>query len=702
MKRVPSAILLLGVVALLPLGGCPPNGGTTTGDEVAKLVAFQSSNELVSYFRTQASTRYERGGFLPTLFGAPANTADSGGAAEATGAQDASSGGQTYTTTNLQESGVDEADVVKSDGEYFYIANGQTLSIVRADPAALQEVATLDLGFWSSDMYLIDDQLIVLGSQTSDTGVGPAIAMEIWPPYYIGNEIVVAQVDVSDPAAPAIEQQLSMDGSLVTSRLTSGKLIIVSTILPAVPDTGFLGINLVTLEDVLPTAKTRGGSDVLVPWENWLRPASPDGYYMTAIVTIDAANVETIVGSTAVLANAGTIYVSPEALYLTDSEYDPADNYREKTAVHKFTFDADGVATYVASGSVPGRLLNQFSLGEHEGYLRMATYVDVGFFVGDDIAVDGSISSGGGVATDTATSPPSDGETAVAEEGDPQTQQAADESPPAEPYNAVYVLGQNEAALDVIGSVENIAPGERIYAARFLADKGFLVTFKQIDPFFVVDLADPASPQVVGELKVPGYSDYLHPISDTRILGVGRSTVSTGFGGVAPDAVQVSLFDISDVSNPTLLDQMEIGGQGSYSDVSYTHKAFTYLADSQVLALPVYLFDESSNESLYVYGFQGVVCLKLDLETGLSEMGRLASVAPEEALWHYPQWQRAAIVGDVVYAIDPSGVSAAALDDFSATSQTTIRGDVYYDAYVDAGVSEDGAGSAGSTEPSSP
>ncbi|MEP0845869.1 MAG: beta-propeller domain-containing protein [Phycisphaerae bacterium] len=663
---------------LLVLAGCPQldngngNGTGDGGDATARprLVPFDSPDQLISYFRDQARAAHG-GSFFDRFFGGMNGSA--GGIDMAVGAAEDSSadGGQTatpYSATNIQEAGVDEADIVKTDGQYIYIARGSSLRIVQAVPTTeLAQAGQLDLdSAFINELYLNGDTALLLASNFQ-YAEGGGMAYEIWPPYYVNQSFVVYQVDVSNPAAPAIVKRMELDGTLVSSRLTQDRLILVMTIAPELPtDPTPLSLATVSLDDVLPRARGMEGDTTVVSWDRCLHPATPDGYYMTAVVTLDASDVESIVGSTAIMASASTIYATADSLYLTDAAWSMDGEAREKTAIHKFSFNTETGAEYVASGEVPGRLLNQFSLSDSAGYLRVATHISPAFWFGWDMPVDMGMGVGMGMsggATGSAGAAVSPDEPAPSE----GTGQDRD---PSEPVNAVYVLGVTEAdgerELSIVGRIEDIAPGEQIYSARFIGDHGFLVTFEQVDPLFVLDFTDPQNPALVGQLKVPGYSDYLHPLGDHHLIGVGRSVTQSDFGGVIRDALQLSLFDVSDWSNPTLVQQLEVGGPGSYSDVSYTHKAFAFLEDSGMLALPAWLNNNDSFHDIQYDAFSGVVCFQVDPATGFTELGRVESVTPALDFFFGGVWgTRAVLIGDTVYAVNSLGVRAAPVSDFT-------------------------------------
>lgn len=650
-RIIPKLSFAAAAILCLSLGGCPIFNNPQPTDLSAKLAPFKSANELRDYFRQQARQRTGQNrssnlfDFLAGGIGAPTAIDDQAGGAEGSGTTN-------YSTTNVQEEGVDEADVIKTDGDYFYVARGDSLRIVRAKPLdQLAEVGRLDFDdLLVSDMYLYGNKLIILAQRYSAGAGGwrePAADILIWPPYYTEARLTLVEVNITDKTAPSVIKRVELDGALVDSRLTNNRLILIMTVAPLLPTNPTpLAINAMPLEDFLPKQYIGEAENPVVTWENCLRPEDPDGYYLTAVLTLDAADVENVVHSTAIVAAAGTIYASTEALYITNPQYDWTAEMRETTDIHKFAFNQDGAAVYAASGSVPGQLLNQFSLGEHEGRLRVATHVWNNDFWGvfePDVAVSNSNGNAG-----------------------------AQNQPPPANYNAVYVLGEKDGALEVKGYVENVAPGEQLYAARFLGERGFLVTFFQVDPLFTLDLSDPTNPRVMGELEIPGYSEYLHPWGEDYLIGIGRSTIETDWGTMV-SGVQLSLFDISNLSEPTEIDRLELGGYGSWCDISWTHKAFATIPANHTIALPVHL--TPANTSPWVWKepvFDGVVCFLVDVENGFVESGRLDTVVKAAVSYHYyGGWRRPALIGNTLYSLSEDGVSAADLDDLSQA--TTIE-----------------------------
>ncbi len=640
--RKTAPLALAGLLTLL-LAGCPVDFGP--GDKPLtkpRLIPFNSRVELLQYFQQQVMQRtnaMQRDMMGLGLFGGGASPEQGGDSAADTSAGDA------YTTTNVQEAGVDESDVFKSDGTYFYIVTGQSLRIVKARPLdQLAEVGRLDLDVTPFEIYLNGSKLILLAQYYEHMGGwgDPRMLMEIWPPYYPASKLYVIEIDIHDKTAPVETRRVEIDGNLVSSRLTNSRLIAVLTVAPDLPgDISPLEVALLGVADFMPQVTTSAGTSELVRYSDCYHPEEPDGYFMTTVVTLDADDVERILHTAAVVGDAGTIYASTEALYITDDQWDADNDYRETLAIHKFAFDEDGAARYTASGMVPGRLLNQFSLGEYQGYLRVATHVTESRFWGwgpDMMAV----------ATSQDIEPPSD-------------------------YNAVYVLAEQDGELQTVGSIEGIAPNETLHAARFLGDHGFLVTFRKIDPLFTLDLTDPTNPQVVGELKVPGFSDYLHPVGDTHLIGIGKYTIPTEDGFDWFQGIQVSLFDVSDWSQPTVVQQITLGGRGSYAETDQTHKAFAFLEESGLLALPVHVYSETTGGEPWEFGqleFAGVVVYQVDTASGFTELGRIEAVADQPASpWDYDylsDWLRAAIINDNVYSISPLGVRGVNMADFAS------------------------------------
>ena len=404
----------------------------------------------------------------------------------------------------------------------------------------------------------------------------------------------------------------------------------------------------------------------VVTWEQMYRPTDPDGFGVVTVISLDLdANAQfTALG---VAAEPGLVYSSTEALYLTDTAFDLFGTERETTDIYKFTYSGRGVVAS-ATGSVPGRVLNQYSMSEHDGSLRVASTIGPRFGLFGPVA-------------------PSS--------------------------NGVYVLQQDGSTLETVGRIDGLASGERLQAARFVGDRGYVVTFEQVDPLFTLDLADPTNPRMVGELEVPGFSTFVVPMDANHLLTVGQFVPPPGDFG--PWGVQVSIFDVTDFANPQRTSNVILGADaGAYSEALFNPKAFTYFAERGLVALPISIFEDSiflgeeeagfdmgmdggmvvvngsveptepsavdtvtvadvpqvmDDESvpgevvmpvtpILPGGFEGIVVLSASPELGLSEIGRLSTRYPEAGVF-YSNYARGVFIGDDVCAVTDRGVRRA-------------------------------------------
>lgn len=646
----PRALAGLMIVSMsLLVAGCPLDGlinfppGNTDPNDTSKnastLRRFESPEELRDYL-TESVRRevQDRNIFVPFSFGvATADLAtEAGGEAAPSAADDVDSSGS-FTGTNLQETGVDESDVIKTDGQRLFVARSRTVRIVDlVGDDAPTELSSTDFDARIDEMYLTGDTLIVLATrfreyEGPDGGYGrPEIL--IWPPFYQHVESVLFRLDVTDSSAPQIVEEVTLDGTLAASRLIDGRLYLVLTIVPEITEEDASTINPPAVDELLPAVTQAGASRPLVDWDACWRPDVYGGTNMTAVVSLNADNLSEELDSVAVVADAGVVYASQEALYITDTDYTSESSFRPMTTIHKFTFGDDGLVNYAATGVVPGRPLNPFSLSEYEGDLRVATHVWP-----ELLPID------------------------IAPRGDAVSITI---NPPEQDTNAIYVLSQDGDQLTAVGAIEDIAPGEQIYSARFLGPRGFLVTFRQIDPLFTVDLSDPTNPQLLGELELPGFSNYLHPVGEDLLIGVGEFVdPNTGWTG----GVQLALFDVADFTNPALIERLVIGDAGSWTDVNQTHKAFAFLDSQNLLALPITEIEYSGPFFRYDAVFEGIRLFEVTAG-GFNDRGELAVVETP----YYGSWKRGVIANDELLAITSSGVRAAALSDLEATQDVVF------------------------------
>jgi hypothetical protein len=584
--------------------------------------------------------------------------------------------------TNVQERGVDEPDLVKTDGELLAVVTQQSLRLIDvSDPTDPQLHSTTPLAGWGAELLLQGDRLLVL-QQVGDGWGGPVpadardaigapvmttIADELpggsagrIAPGWAGRQLAtLTQLDVSDPARPTVERTWTIDGAYVSSRLVDGTARIVlrsdvATRLPFVFPSGPQAeeaattanravIEASTIDDWVPTLTLSDASGAIVdevrvaPCNQLYRPSVFAGFGMVSVLTADLGGRGLGVGDgVGVLSSGEIVYASPTSLYVATNRWiDPSEaaaqssmprpSGDQRTDVHQFATDGSGPARYLASGSVDGYLLNQFSMSEHDGHLRMA------------------ITEG---------------------QWDPGS------------ASSVVVLARRGERLDEIGRVGDLGKGEQIYAVRFMGDMGYVVTFRQIDPLYTVDLSDPAAPRVLGELKIPGYSSYLHPLGDDLLLGVGQNATDEGriLGS------QVSLFDVSNPADPRRIALLELG-DGSSSEVEYDHRAFLVWRGLAVLPYVSYQWDRSDG------GMEtGAIGVTVDVEAGtLTERGRIShadqagGVGDQQSSYYWEhqygsQIRRSVVIGDTLLTLSDRGMLASDLASLSPQGWLSLGG----------------------------
>jgi hypothetical protein len=566
-----------------------------------------------------------------------------------------------YSETNIQEIGVDESDVVKTDGTNFYISDQKSFHIVKvSDP--MQMVATRTVNGYVEALYLYKKKLVVLYTPVQAGGEPwPVIAMPepaglFGMPYWIPEKKRqgVAIYDISDPNNPEKLKTVECDGHLVSSRLIGAKLHTVQQFVPELPPLDYTydgtqedfdnkieankaALENVPLEQLIPFYRELGDSPdplvdrPLVSPQNFYRPASKDGGgTITTVVSFDLDNIGTGFAAAGIIANAHIVYASTRALYFATHKYHsellPSEdhaNVAKKTTIYKFSL-TDQFVQYVGGGAVDGWILNQFSLGEYQDVLRVATTT-------------------GNVWDSTSR-------------------------------NHVYCLKLNDQTLETIGSIEDLAPGEEIYSARFMGERGYLVTFVNIDPLFTLDLSDPSAPEVAGYLKVPGYSDYIHPYGDHYLITVGKETLPSEEDDFAwYQGVQLSIFDVSDFTKPVLLHKKCIGDRGTNSEALHNHKAFTFWAANELLALPISLYEHLLPQKYpWQHGektFEGLYVYRISAESGFHLLGRI-NTRNDKLNWTHNPWTRGIFVDQQVYAVTNNAVRSALTDQIEESVQT--------------------------------
>jgi uncharacterized secreted protein with C-terminal beta-propeller domain len=575
------------------------------------LSKFTGCAELVAY-----SKRHGLRTVGPWGFGFPqleAVAAPVGPGAEASGGR----GDVDFSPTNVQEADVDEPDIVKTDGaRILAVAEGRLRYVDVSGPAPrLLGSLALEPGF--------DHQLLVHGDRalvlSTGLGVEPLPLRESLAPIGLTGT-VLTEVDVSSPDALRIVRTLTVDGTYLSARLVSSTARVV---LRSTPDLPFVepGGEVVTAlkrnraaiarsraRNWLPQytlraeAGTRKGS--LVRCRDVRYPRRFSGLGMLTVLTIDLAGGIEPVDSDAVVTDGEIVYASKQSLYVATQRWlEPGilatapEPPTVTTALHRFDIADPAATEYRSSGQVPGFLLNQWSLSEHEGKLRVAS-----------------------------TSAPLW-----------WTREVESES-------FVTVLEEREGKLAHVGQVGGLGRGERIFGVRFVGDAGFVVTFRVVDPLYALDLSDPTRPTLAGELKLLGYSAYLHPVGENLLLGIGQDATEQG----QALGTQVSLFDVSDLRRPVRLDRLTV--EGGYSEAEYDHHAFLYWPATRLAVLPV----------------QPIGALGIRVEpAALDQVGEISS--RDEPI------RRALVVGDTLYTLSGAGLRASSLETLEARAWVPFR-----------------------------
>jgi len=616
------ALFAIGAIVSTKQNGNPNNENynpTTLEETIRKqgeLKQFANYEELVDWLEKNTGEQasiFSKGMEMRPMLGRGVDFGTSFLAEDSVGAPQIQSnelGGDDYSQTNIQVAGVDEADIIKTDGDYIYLINGQNLTIIDAVPATESRIISeTDLNTSPQNLYINGNRLAVFGNEynLADTKhfdfIIPRTTFSFLKIY-----------DISDKTNPKLARELHFEGNYINSRMIGDYIYFLTNKYPNV-----------WADDIIP--RVIDGKELLCADNQISGKHCPDIYYFNIphpspqITLIAAINIkkdnQEIKQQAYLLGGTNNIYVSTNAFYITNTKYldeyqlamqltveiieprlneklkakiakikqaDPdvlsereklnkmysitqyylsslsaqeqmdiqeevenlakekisnLENELEKTVIHKIAINKDELKS-AAQGEVPGTVLNQFSMDEADGYFRIATTRNRRW----SRLLDKASNS----------------------------------------YNNIYVLDKN---LDIVGKLEHLAENERIYSVRFMQNRAYMVTFKQIDPLFVIDLSQAANPKVLGELKIPGFSNYLHPYDNNLLIGLGQNTTTNEWGAVRSQGVKLSLFDVSDVSNPKEIDNYIFSEPNSHSLAQNDHKAFLFSKEKNLLVIPV-------------------------------------------------------------------------------------------------------------------
>jgi inhibitor of cysteine peptidase len=683
-----------------------------------ELKKFSSYEELKKYLQTtQAQDQYYRdyGGpitldrtVFPTPFSrtdAQWNMAEEAAPASAPvptptngGVTDSSKSG--YSTTNVQVKNVDEPDFLKNDDKYVYIVTGDKLTIIEAYPAETAKIILkvgIDIpqGQSIQNIFLNGDRLVIFYQDYQETDYIPQYNFAPSKIYTNLTHIII--MDVSSKEAPKIIKDYSVNGYYHNARMI-GNLVYLISIAEV---NHFQPIIPLIRED----ARTIISPDVFY-FDN------PESYYNFNTVTAIDIFADKIKSETFMMGGAGTIYMSENNLYITyqknlpyryyqvhektrffeaivpvlpnniqtqikeitnDSTLSESEKWSKvsdllqntynsmsqseksklfekiqaaindyelkiqqetlKTVIHKIGLNS-GELKYLAKGEVPGRLLNQFSMDESENRFRIATTSE--FYSNRSYL-----------------------------------------------HNNVYVLDEN---LVRVGALEQIAKDESIYSARFMGDRLYLVTFQRIDPFFVIDLSTD-TPKVLGELKIPGFSQYLHPYDENHVIGIGRDTKENQWGGVQTEGVKLALFDVTDVSKPSAVDVEIIGKQGTDSEVLNDHKAMLFDKQKGILSIPIsnynYNIEPYYKDGRYVEPTTWRGFYVYDVKDSGFDLKGTIMHSNSTGYEYYGYGSRSFYIDDTLYTVSPNLMKMNAISDLQEVNQIKFRDEAKLVHYID-------------------
>ena len=611
MKRtIPIIFLLLSIITM----AIPIYLEKTQIFAQAELTKFSSYEELKTF--VNASSRYyPYYGDLREAWGLSMFSKQTYAATDSTVPE--------YSTTNIQVEGVDEADIIKTDGEYIYMISEKNIIILKAfPPEEAQILSRIELNGTITGIFVDRARLTVFE--------------EVYVSYETPRTFIKVY-NILDRENPDLKRNVYLNGSYFNSRMIGDYIYAI------VNEPAYIQDGEVYLPKIYSNNEVKEISATDIYYSN-----ITDYYYtFTTVIAINMQDdTKEPIDETFLLGATRSMYVSQNNIYITFPSLNQVTlldqmlgmSGVEGTEIHRIYIE-NGQIDYQASGQVPGSPLNQFSMDEHNDYFRIAT-------------TTGHVARSFNEATS---------------------------------QNHVYVL---DMELNIVGRLENLAPGETIYSARFMGDRCYLVTFKKIDPLFVIDMEDPFNPTVLGQLKITGYSDYLHPYDENHIIGIGKETVEAKEGDFAwYQGVKISLFDVTDVETPKEIAKYEIGDRGTDSPVLRDHKAFLFDKTRNLLVIPVLVAE--INEEKYpggvppnAYGdyvWQGAYVFNITLDQGFVFKGRITHLENDDELkksgYYFSSTysvERSLYIDNVLYTISDKKIKMNLLSDLAEVNEIEL------------------------------
>ncbi len=583
-----AVFLVAGLSTQLPINN--GNNGHVASNEskyqlASSLQPFDRCDTVLQYFKDNAKKEFHNvdSREIPPMFAAPNSGSAKSEAADTANTRPSSG---LSSTTNVQEAGVDEPDVVKTDGKRIVAVAGGRASLIDDNGGHPQVRSTLsDLSV--NNVFFEGDRVLVFAAGTN------------------GYASLMALYDVRDLTSPHLVANLSIDGSIVDARMVGTQVRVVTNTTPSLNGAAYRGgsddqlrerIANSKVEDWTPEYSLRDstGKEVdrgqLVDCNQLSRPKTFSGISTVALTSFDLDSSMKDSRSVGVIASGQQVYATAGATYVSSTDFEQFQN-PQATYVHKFTTDRHGESTYRASGQVSGQLLNQYSMSENNGVLRIASTVR-----SNSTFVARRNKTGGAVTT----------------------------------------LRESNGELEQLGLVGGLgeSDNESIKAVRFIGERAYVVTFRQMDPLYVVDLRDPKAPKVSGELKIPGYSGYLHPVGENLVLGVGQDA-----------GVQFSLFDVSDPANPKRIGTQSYGSGSAAAE--FDPKAFLFWQPRNLVIAPTTFYEDKT--------FTGLVLLQPG-NNALLEVGRLAFTGKNGSI------TRTFVIDNRAYMLSDDGLQVNSLD----------------------------------------
>ena len=521
--------------------------------------------------------------------------------------------------TNTQVENVDEADIVKVESNYiYYIAEDKIVIINAEKPENAEKVSEINYeeeGFYPNELYVKNNKLVVIGAYYDAVSETYKTIDEAYDRIYIrDNKTEIIIYDIAEKTNPKQIRKIEMDGNYISSRMINENLYLATT-----QNIYGYGIARNQMKDLNENDYKPKYKDTIISDEEkcinydkiyYFDEIEDMNYLILAGMNIEnneEVDVQTFLGG------GSDIYASEKNLYIGKNTIKYDKLYRETesiTQILKFEL-SNGKIKYKAEAKVKGYINNQFSMDENNGYFRIATTSNI------------------------------------------------EEDKKYTTINNMYVLNEN---MEEVGKIEGLAKGEEIYSVRYVGNKGYMVTFKQVDPLFVIDLTNPQNPQVLGQLKIPGYSTYLHPYDDTHIIGFGYNTEQKETS-VITNGLKMAMFDITDVSNPKELFKINIGKNNTSSRLTYNHKALLYSKEKNIIGFPLTTYEYGNMESK-------AVVYNIDLEKGFSIKGEIKTKNNSD------DWEKSAeriiYVNNTYYVLSNKLIKSANMDTFEIIKEIKL------------------------------